>query len=767
MTRNNTTSWFICLLLSSFILIIASLNGRTARAQDTQIDTQALITDTDSQPIDTNSQSEVPPTQKYNVANRTAFKEPLGMMDMNFDQLLDTPIEVWTATKTATTVYQAPAIITVITRDDIRNHGYQSVGEILNHVLGFYQIDDHILPNLGVRGIAGSFKGESGLIKVMIDGQNSSFRSNNGNWLGPELIPLSIIDRIEIIRGPASALYGADAFLGIVNVITLNGEYLSGAVVQGSRSWTSYNKQGYDIDFTVGTKKNAFELLVSAKLHHENRSGLKIPSSSPSPRIPSYNEGNASASHLISQSEVAFARLTYHFNQHHKLHLIGHFSQIDRSGEFSPLSQLNDGIDTQGRQRKTTIALQKKMAAIHFDLTPVESVSINWKAAFSQGTQKPDDRININNDFYYIQRDFGYDSIETSADLNWRVSSSLSTVLGGEFIYDKENLPSSLRVLTSTIEEQSPGDVLESSSTRQGKKSFYNIGAFIQVMWTKWQPYVNLIGGLRFDNHNLYGYQASSRAGIVATPMKSLNLKFLYGSAFMAPSPLLLYGVPHQVRDIIGNPKLKPQNNHTLEFQGTFSPKGWVKISSGVSYIMLYNKAEFVQQGINLVAANIAEVKSLSWETELNIILDQRFQANIGFEKQWSTQTFQHPESAYYSYLIGKENLIYPDYIIKSGISTLIPKVPIRLSMRAMLVGSRPASAMNALENLSMYSLPTYFILSGAISTVGVKLISNRETTISLIGRNLTSSKVANPGFAGIDYPLAPLTILLQLRQEL
>ncbi|HLV65170.1 MAG TPA: TonB-dependent receptor plug domain-containing protein, partial [Polyangiaceae bacterium] len=123
-------------------------------------------------------------------------------------------VEVSTASKTAESLDEAAAVITVVTRADIERWGYQSVAEVLQHTLGFYLIDDHILPNAGVRGMTGGLGAESGVIKVMIDGRSVAYRRTSGNWLGVELVPLESVAQIEIIRGPASALYGADAFLG-------------------------------------------------------------------------------------------------------------------------------------------------------------------------------------------------------------------------------------------------------------------------------------------------------------------------------------------------------------------------------------------------------------------------------------------------------------------------------------------------------------------------------------------------------------------------
>src|SRR5512140_3743777 len=76
---------------------------------------------------------------------------------------------VVTATKSELKEDEAPAITTVVTREEIQRWGYQSVEEVLHHVAGVYVVNDHIIPNLAVRGIAGGLRSESGLVKVMID----------------------------------------------------------------------------------------------------------------------------------------------------------------------------------------------------------------------------------------------------------------------------------------------------------------------------------------------------------------------------------------------------------------------------------------------------------------------------------------------------------------------------------------------------------------------------------------------------------------------
>src|SRR3982751_1533104 len=100
--------------------------------------------------------------------------------DLDLVKLLN--VEVSTVSKTAESVEDAPAVITVVTREDIRRWGYQTVAEVLSHTVGFYLIDDDILPNASVRGVSGGLGAESGGIKVMIDGRSVAYRSTSGNW---------------------------------------------------------------------------------------------------------------------------------------------------------------------------------------------------------------------------------------------------------------------------------------------------------------------------------------------------------------------------------------------------------------------------------------------------------------------------------------------------------------------------------------------------------------------------------------------------------
>ncbi|MDP3155935.1 MAG: TonB-dependent receptor [Archangium sp.] len=129
------------------------------------------------------------------------------------------PPKVGAASKQAVSVDDAPASVTVITREELRAFGYQTLAEALQGVRGFFLADDRIYTYVGVRG----FQPPGDLntrILVLWDGHPI-----NDVWAGQaftarDLEPdLSAVDRIEVVRGPASILFGTGAFFGVINVV--------------------------------------------------------------------------------------------------------------------------------------------------------------------------------------------------------------------------------------------------------------------------------------------------------------------------------------------------------------------------------------------------------------------------------------------------------------------------------------------------------------------------------------------------------------------
>lgn len=131
--------------------------------------------------------------------------------------------EVTAASRTLRTTEDAPASVSIITRDEIRAFGYQSVAEALSGQRGVYTTDDLSYVALGLRGFARP--GDYGnRVLVTLDGHTLNDDQLGASYAGGGLITdLGDLERVEVVRGPGSALYGTSAFFGVVNLVTRGG----------------------------------------------------------------------------------------------------------------------------------------------------------------------------------------------------------------------------------------------------------------------------------------------------------------------------------------------------------------------------------------------------------------------------------------------------------------------------------------------------------------------------------------------------------------
>jgi iron complex outermembrane receptor protein len=142
------------------------------------------------------------------------------------DAVLDGPFQIRgsvevTATRSEVGTDDSPASSTVVLREDMEKRNLRSVDQALNNVEGVYSYRIRGVPDnevgIGMRGFSGRGTGQSRVL-ILLDGQpvNNSY-TGAVNWTG---LPLSEVDRVEVARGPFSALYGGNAMGGVVNVIT-------------------------------------------------------------------------------------------------------------------------------------------------------------------------------------------------------------------------------------------------------------------------------------------------------------------------------------------------------------------------------------------------------------------------------------------------------------------------------------------------------------------------------------------------------------------
>ncbi|MCP4147822.1 MAG: TonB-dependent receptor [bacterium] len=132
---------------------------------------------------------------------------------MSVEELLDA--EIFTAGKTAEKISEIPASVVIVTRQDIEMYGYQNLTEILENIPGLYVTDDGFAESWGVRGFWSTLPRN---VVVLVNNVKQTFDVYSAGLFVN--VPIETIDRLEIVRGPMSVMYGTGAFFGVINILT-------------------------------------------------------------------------------------------------------------------------------------------------------------------------------------------------------------------------------------------------------------------------------------------------------------------------------------------------------------------------------------------------------------------------------------------------------------------------------------------------------------------------------------------------------------------
>ncbi|MCX6835392.1 MAG: TonB-dependent receptor [candidate division Zixibacteria bacterium] len=174
--------------------------------------------------------------------------------DLDLENLLDNM--VLSASKHRETLEESPANVFVVSRTMIENYGCQSSGEALSLAPGVYVTDDYSVSQIGVRGVS-MFGDWNSHVMILIDGRPTNEQYGGTSSIDVPGLDIDNVDRIEVIKGPASSLYGSNAFFGLINIITRQPDE-NGAAVSGR--------------YCGGSDQRS----VSMELNHQLKNGLSI-----------------------------------------------------------------------------------------------------------------------------------------------------------------------------------------------------------------------------------------------------------------------------------------------------------------------------------------------------------------------------------------------------------------------------------------------------------------------------------------------------------
>jgi iron complex outermembrane receptor protein len=181
----------------------------------------------------------------------TAVEAQQTSAEVSLDSLLNTRISA--ASKYDQRAAEAPASVTIITSDDIRNYGYRNFQEVLEGVRGFYVSNDRNYPYLGTRGFSRPTDYNNRIL-VLVDGHTLNEPVWGGVSVGTDLpINLDAVERIEIVRGPGSVLYGSSAMFAVINVVTKSGTEIDGLATSANLGSAGMRQLGVAGGHAFGT----------------------------------------------------------------------------------------------------------------------------------------------------------------------------------------------------------------------------------------------------------------------------------------------------------------------------------------------------------------------------------------------------------------------------------------------------------------------------------------------------------------------------------
>jgi outer membrane receptor for ferrienterochelin and colicins len=431
--------------------------------------------------------------------------------EISLENLIDMVV---TATLREQSAQEAPASIQVVTAADIRARGYRTLKAIMNDVPGFNDVADTNEEVVAVRGV---FTSTTNKILTLVNGHRMNDlmlgRYNTDQFLGVESV-----ERIEFIRGPASALYGSGALVGIVNIITKKGADLSGAQLKaqgglhGQEASATWGRQlvGYDVFFNFtyldarGQTVDQPAELDRAPMGQETAPGQVY--------LGRYRQNMSGLFTLRSDSSKLALRAA-HFRRETPRGSNGSFYDYDME-PLKPAYTENDffvDYQYQWNLGKNRITLNP---SVHF-FSYYEQSFITWGV----------NRIGGNGTRSGTMGE--YNNYQLKLTYERQVVDSLNVIAGLDGLL--------ARFYRSDAISTSGADVLLRPQGYTEPGNWLLGGAFAQAVYTPVKQ-VDLTLGARFDTfENEAEPRLTPRLGLVVKPIDDLAIKLLYGQSYLAP----------------------------------------------------------------------------------------------------------------------------------------------------------------------------------------------------------------------------------------
>lgn len=449
------------------------------------------------------------------------------LTELTPEELMKIEVEtVYSASKFKQKVTEAPSSVSIVTADEIKKYGYRTLADILRSLKSFYITYDRFYSYIGVRGFGRSGDYNSRIL-LLVDGHRLNDNLYNAALLGTEfVVDVDLIDRVEVIRGPGSSLYGNDAFFAVANVITRRGKNLGGVELSGEAG--SFDTYKGRVTYG-GNFDNGVEALASGTIYDSRGDRLF------------FNEFNTPATNNgvtdhtdYDRFHNALAKLSYG-----GLALEGAYSSRTKGLAAAPF-----GVDFNDRRNSGSDIWW--FVDLKYNRSFGSTLDVMGRLFY--------DSYDFDGNFIYggvVNRPLGHG--------RWwggEVQVAAKPLDGHRLVIGSEYL-GNLRQRQEDFDENPFLSYID-DKRRSDIWAFY-----IQDEFSIFKHLI-LNAGARYDHYSTFGSTINPRIALIYTPIDGTVFKFLYGSAFRAPNVLELYYSASTSKQK-GNPSLGPEKIDTFE----------------------------------------------------------------------------------------------------------------------------------------------------------------------------------------------------------
>ena len=519
-----------------------------------------------------------------------------GLPDLSLEDLMKMDAgQVYGASERLQPVLEAPASVSFITAEEIARYGYRTLADILRGVRGMYVVDDRNYSLIGTRGFALPGDYNSRML-LLVNGHRVNDNVFGQAEVGAEFgLDPAMIERVEIIRGPASSLYGDSAFFAVVNVITRTGASLGGGAVtvETGTLGTRLARATVGRGFTSGV-----DVALSATYDRSNGLGrLYFPAFD----TPATNNGVAEG--LDGEGVRQFyGRLAFN-----RLIVTGAYGSRQRNVPTASFGTLFNEQDPrqESTDRHTLVDAQYGRS--------LGSAQVTFRASF--------DRFTSDGIFPFAGQPDGAPTLvarNSVVGTRWSAGSGLTRTFGG-----RHTVKAGFEFIDNVHQDQTahyvdPPLLFLDSARSSRQHAVYAQDEFRLARWF----IVN--AGLRYDGYDEF-QRVTPRAALIVLPSAMQSVKYLYGKAFRAPNAYELNTIyfGEQVNS------LRPESIDTHELVWERYINDWLRTSASTYWYaadrlltLIPDDSTFL--GISYVNHGKVRAKGLELETQMRLKGDSR-----------------------------------------------------------------------------------------------------------------------------------------------